>query len=517
MRLTPSALLLSPAGHFIVRSTFHRRVAAFIARSVFILLLWGLGGGCVLFAQNGVTVSGLAINAGTVTFNVSWQTPMPVALWSDTVWVFVDYNKNGKMERLPLSPGATLTATSPGGKVIEEPDNNKGVWVAGNARAESSFSATVKLLTEIKDVAGACVYGSNYPPVGYIAANVIRFTGTAPYTVMLEGVPEPQTAGSHYIAPGAIASFTDKTGAPGRIIPGYNQPQGAGCTYTEPALVGTFANFDPSYSAATYVSLVDERDSKNYPVLKMGDRWVMARNLNYQKGLYHNTESGQANGVSFTSYDNGVPAIGSYWCPGTGKSSSSYSCEVYGALYTWETAMMLDGTGTWTEDIKANTAASAGTYNHGRTAHNGAGAGGRGICPPNWHVPTDAEWSLFLDAVEGAGSAHSDASGDDWFGVNAGTKSKAACIGSATDDAPLWTNHDSNNGTDTYGFRVLPAGGRWNDGSYFYNRGAYVAFWSSSAYSDTNACSRAFGYDQAYVAHYTRYRSYGYSVRCIRD
>jgi hypothetical protein len=125
----------------------------------------------------------------------------------------VDYNKNGVMERLPVT-----SATATAGTVTKIPGNDKGVWVAGNARKNDSFSAKVELFTEIKDVTGACAYASNYPPVGeYIGTNVIQFTGTAPYTVMLEGVSEPQTAGSYYMAAGTIKSFTDKTGAPGVI------------------------------------------------------------------------------------------------------------------------------------------------------------------------------------------------------------------------------------------------------------------------------------------------------------
>jgi hypothetical protein len=190
-----------------------------------ILLLMMMCCPVILAAQNGVIVSGLAINAGTVTFNVNWQTPMPVELWSDTVWVFVDYNKNGVMERLPLLSGATLTETSPGGKVIEEPDNNKGVWVAGNARTEGSFSATVKLLTAIKDVGGACVYGSNYPPVGEYSssdASVITFTGTPQYDVTLlheSGNLVTTTTNSPLNVPVGytVHSFTDKTAAPGKL------------------------------------------------------------------------------------------------------------------------------------------------------------------------------------------------------------------------------------------------------------------------------------------------------------
>jgi uncharacterized protein (TIGR02145 family) len=482
----------------------------------------------VLAAQNGVTVSGLAISAGTVTFNVSWQTPMPVTLWSDTVWVFVDYNNKGVMERLPLSPGATLTATSPDGKVIEEPDNNKGVWVAGNARTEGSFSATVKLLTAIKDVGGTCVYASNYPPVGEYSSDapILSFTGTPMYEILLAksgGGSTSVKSGDTFLLPCdyTVTSFSDATGAPGIItgeIPGIHQPQGS-CTYTEPAVVGTFASFDKNYSASTYVSLIDERDNKVYPVLKMGERWIMARNLNYQKGLYHNTESGQANGKAYTDYSNGVPAIGSYWCPGTGTSSSSYSCEVYGALYTWETAMMLDGIGTWTDITnKYTSTASAGTYNHSRTTHSGNVTGGRGICPENWHVPTDFEWGVFFDAVEGSGTGtvHQTAASSDWYGADAGKKSKAACTGTAADDAPLWTDN-GNRGTDSYGFRGLPAGTRNYKGTNFENRSVFAPFWSSSASSNSLAWYREFNYGYATVQRFANYRSRGHSVRCIRD
>jgi hypothetical protein len=184
------------------------------------LLLMMLCCPAMLAAQqtNGVTVSGLAVSAGsptTVTFNVSWQTPMPVALWSDTVWVFVDYNKNGKMERLPVT-GATVSA----GTVTKISGNDKGVWIVGNARTQESFSATVKLLTTVKDVGGACVYGSNYPPVGeYTSATEISFTGTPMYEISLTnsgGETTTVESGDTFLLPCdyTLTSFTDATGAP---------------------------------------------------------------------------------------------------------------------------------------------------------------------------------------------------------------------------------------------------------------------------------------------------------------
>jgi uncharacterized protein (TIGR02145 family) len=183
------------------------------------LLLMMLCCPAMLAAQNGVTVSNLAVDAGTVTFNVQWtNNHAPDFVWSDTVWVFVDYNNNGVMERLPVT-GATATA----GTVTKIPNNDKGAWVAGNARTQGSFSATVKLLTAVKDIGGACVYGSNYPPVGkYTAADKIEFTGTPPYNIVLKnngGGTETHTESSPYTVPPSytVQSFTDKTGAPGRF------------------------------------------------------------------------------------------------------------------------------------------------------------------------------------------------------------------------------------------------------------------------------------------------------------
>jgi uncharacterized protein (TIGR02145 family) len=261
---------------------------------------------------------------------------------------------------------------------------------------------------------------------------------------------------------------------------------------------------------------MDARDGKVYPVVKVGNRWIMARNLNYQKGLYHNTATNQANGESFTSPTNGIPAIGSYWCPGTGTTSTLAACDVNGALYTWETAMMLDGTGTWMEDIKTNTVASAGTYNHGRSAHSGTAAGGRGICPPNWHVPTDAEWGVFFDAVEGSGSMHSTVSGEAVSGTNAGKYSKSACIGDFMTSYTLWRDSEYR-GTDSYGFRVQASSYREYDGSRFVNYGSAATFWSSSVNTERAPWSRALKYDQPTVEHFARPSARGYSIRCIRD
>jgi hypothetical protein len=181
-----------------------------------------------LFAQtNGVSISALATSAGTVTFEVRWNRSAMPPRWLDSAWVFIDYNNKGKMERLPLEAGATLSATSAPeeGRVAYEPNNTQGVWVIGNARTAGAFSDSVKLLTAITDIGGACAYASNYPPVGlYTSATSLSFTGTLPYIITLKnegGVPQPPitvNSSNYTVPPGAtLYAFTDATGAPGMV------------------------------------------------------------------------------------------------------------------------------------------------------------------------------------------------------------------------------------------------------------------------------------------------------------
>jgi uncharacterized protein (TIGR02145 family) len=200
----------------------------------------GLGGGLLLLlfplalsAQ--ITISDFSAQVAdgspaTLTFKLKW-TPLDNKVWSDTVWVFVDYNTAGAMTRLPLvlnEGGNTLTATSaPGvGQVEEVSGNTNGVWVVGNARSlapGSAFSATVQLLAAATaTLQGACVYAINYPPLGkYTAFDKITFTGTPDFVLTLDDetpitlarVNPPYTYTVNPDNP--VESFTDASKAPG--------------------------------------------------------------------------------------------------------------------------------------------------------------------------------------------------------------------------------------------------------------------------------------------------------------
>jgi uncharacterized protein (TIGR02145 family) len=336
----------------------------------------------VLTAQNGVKVSNLNVNAGTVTFNVSWDKNAPELqniVWVDSVWVFVDYNKGGVMERLPLSAGATLTETSAPevAHVIQYSDNEKGVWVVGNAKSAGSFSAKVQLLTTEKVVVGACVYTSNYPPVGEYTDNThISFTGTPMYKIVAEEMASGTTYttysdGSYTILTGYLMrSFTDATGAPGKLPchPAY-------ITFVPPD------DYIPCEIVATATwTMTDPRDNREYTVRRMPNNTVwMTQYLDFgDRCLTHSTICS-----STTTVNNYVNTSGTYY--GRCARSSAYSYTFY--------------------DSQA-------AYNSPGAYHPGPLPSGcddpeldgyylQGICPVGWHLPTLQETTNTINSWGG--------------------------------------------------------------------------------------------------------------------
>jgi uncharacterized protein (TIGR02145 family) len=247
--------------------------------------------------------------------------------------------------------------------------------------------------------------------------------------------------------------------------------------------------------------------------------------------LYYNAASNVANGVSFTSDANGAPAIGSYWCPaklGSVAGGTQGACDVYGALYTWETVMMLDGkysddtktSTTWDETWVSGNYFSTGAPGTTAQANINNARGGRGICPPGWHVPTEYEWANLLDKVDGNGTGTTftvNQTGTGWWGTDAAVKLKSAATYTGTDPGDgSWEEH-ANRGTNTTGFGAVPAGNRSYIGAALSLRGIYVVYWSSSIWNSTLTWRRYFYNNNAQVQRDQASRSSGFSVRCVRN
>jgi uncharacterized protein (TIGR02145 family) len=263
-------------------------------------------------------------------------------------------------------------------------------------------------------------------------------------------------------------------------------------------------------------TFTDPRDGKTYKTVVMPDgRTWFAENLRYTKGLVWNQRADMANGVSFTSSDKGVPAIGSYWCPtedGATFTPDQSSLDIYGALYTWETAMMVDG--KWADETKTSSAWDEawllGNNPDGSFAYNtNVARGGRGICPPGWHIPTAAEWETLDAAIKDDERCAALKSASTYSGDDPGDGSWHTCSGSVN------CQRDKNQ----IGLNVVPAG--WAITYAFELRGQYAFYYTPSISSDAlqvyidrvkiEYCSDTLSYD------YHDFRAIGCPYRCIGD
>ena len=145
--------------------------------------------------------------------------------------------------------------------------------------------------------------------------------------------------------------------------------------------------------------------------------------------------------------------------------------DTYGALYTWAAAM------------------------NGESSSNANPSGIQGVCPDGWHLPSDDEWTELEDYIT-----------TDGYSGTEGTALKAT---------GGWTSNG--NGTDIYGYSAFPGGYRNYNSGTFNNAGSYGDWWSSSENGGTYAYYRYLFYSSADVGRYSYYKSYGFSVRCVRD
>ena len=126
--------------------------------------------------------------------------------------------------------------------------------------------------------------------------------------------------------------------------------------------------------------------------------------------------------------------------------------------------------------------------------------GGTGLTAPNeWRVPSDIDWNT-LETFAGGSSV-------------AGGKLKSTLTSTAY---PFYGWLSNGGGTDNYNFSALPGGNRNNNGTFF-NIG-YDGFWWSSTQSSTNdAWYRYLFSNNGIVSRSNFNKTYGFSVRCLRD
>ena len=147
----------------------------------------------------------------------------------------------------------------------------------------------------------------------------------------------------------------------------------------------------------------------------------------------------------------------------------------------------------------------------------------RGLAPAGYHIPSDAEWTQLTD----------------FLGSDAGTKMKSTSGWGVMENVPCPNCKDWNdeyrtchvckdtrssgqklvskgNGTNSSGFSGLPAGFRYDFGSfYFIGRLGY--WWSSTEPDTALAWFRLLNYGNGDAYRGIDLKELGFSVRCLRD
>jgi uncharacterized protein (TIGR02145 family) len=217
-------------------------------------------------------------------------------------------------------------------------------------------------------------------------------------------------------------------------------------------------------------STVSDVDNNSYNTVLIGSQCWMKTNL------------------KVTKYNDGTPIPNHTTDPGWGVLTSGARSEytgagpfyvpTYGWLYNWYAAKGIFRTGV---------IASTDTLN---------------ICPTGYHVPTDSDWSKLVIFIDSG----ADTTGTVTQSTSAGTKLKK--------NDGLWT---TNTGTDDYGFSALPGGSRNNNVDGFAGVGDNAFFWSATESGSSFARGRILTNFLGTAVRGNGYKSFGHSVRCLRD
>jgi len=153
---------------------------------------------------------------------------------------------------------------------------------------------------------------------------------------------------------------------------------------------------------------------------------------------------------------------------------------------------------------------SANNTTYGKLYNWYAVADPRGLCPAGWHVPTDHDWQLLTKYLDPAADTTQCCSNI------AGGKMKST--GTIEAGTGLWNspNQDANNSS---GFTGLPGGDRLGNGSngIYVNIGTNGFWWSSTEYTSSFAFFSYLLYNFDFSYRYNDLKTYGFSVRCLRD
>ena len=224
----------------------------------------------------------------------------------------------------------------------------------------------------------------------------------------------------------------------------------------------------PCQGAATMTDI----DNNIYNTVQIGNQCWMKENLRTTR---------YADGTSIALGSNTSITTAYRYYP----DNNSSNVATYGYLYNWKAVM-------------------------GNSSSSSANPSGvQGICPTGWHVPSDAEWTQLTNYVSSQ-SQYVCVCANNYI-----AKALASTIGwDSSSNICCAVGYDPSTNNET-GFSALPAAGYSAPGepSGF---GYYTYFWSTTDDSYWAYC-RKIDYNNSDVSTSGQDKSFGFSVRCIRD
>jgi uncharacterized protein (TIGR02145 family) len=182
-------------------------------------------------------------------------------------------------------------------------------------------------------------------------------------------------------------------------------------------------------------NLTDIRDNKVYPTVQIGTQCWMRKNLNYGTAIQGTSEQ----------TDN---CMNEKYC----YNDDPTQCGIYGGLYQWDELMAYENT-----------------------------PGSQGLCPPGWHIPTQAEWMTLFNANLTQGLA-----------------------GKPLQDSII------------NGFRAIESGFVYSNMTWKY-QGFATFFWTSNSFGAIKALSHGMNIENFSVSDYYSNRSNAFAGRCLKN
>lgn len=219
---------------------------------------------------------------------------------------------------------------------------------------------------------------------------------------------------------------------------------------------------DQSPTSEETGTFTDNRDGKTYNWIKIGNQIWMSENLAYTgSDIQHITSDNQWENNS--NYDG--------WCYYDNDSNNE---NTYGVLYQLEAAKI--------------------------------------ACPSGWHLPTDDEWTQLETYLKQNGYSY-----DGVAGHNGIAKSLASKTGwSSSNNQGAVGNSDYSEYQNKSGFTALPGGYRWDNGN-FHRLGDSGIWWSSTDNNYNETYYRYMYFEDTVITRFSHVKTYGFSVRCIKD